>query len=106
MGRRYRCNLLTRALVLLLGIVGCGGGGPTGFQANCTPGTPSAEALLPAGDVPGQPGKKILIDGRMLTPSGAQIVLGGFPLAMRFVGGGSRFLAITDGAEYAESLRV
>src|SRR2546429_6737490 len=96
MRRRRRGNL---GLVSLFALAaGCGDDTVGSFHANCTPGQPSAAAILPAGDLPGQPGAKVLIDGRLLTPSGTQMPLGGFPLAMRLVGDGKRFLAVSDGA--------
>ncbi|HJZ84793.1 MAG TPA: bifunctional YncE family protein/alkaline phosphatase family protein [Polyangia bacterium] len=76
------------------------------FQTTCQASEPSAEAKLLVGVHPSQPGAKILIDGRLLTPSGTQIPLGGFPLNMRFVGGGTRFVALSDGAKGVESIRV
>jgi DNA-binding beta-propeller fold protein YncE len=85
---------------------GCGDDGAASFHSTCTPSAASAEAQLPVGPHPDHPGARILIDGRLLTPVGTQRPLGGFPLAMRFIGGGTRFLAVTDGGKLGESLRV
>jgi DNA-binding beta-propeller fold protein YncE len=95
-------------LVLTLFCFACGDDsqpGPT-FQSTCTPTEASAEAKIPAGPYAGHAGSYVLIDGRVLSPAGTQDMVGGFPLAMRWVGTGTRFLAITDGAEATESIRI
>src|SRR5215470_7959414 len=94
------------ALSLLL--IACGDDSqpaPT-FASTCMPTEPGAEAKVTTGPYSGHAGASILIDGRILSPAGTQKPLGGFPLAMRWVGGGTRYLAVTDGAEGAESLRI
>lgn len=52
------------------------------FQSNCTVPAPGAEALRPAGQVPGQ-STWIQPGGRALTPVGKVLPIGGFPLALR-----------------------
>src|SRR5262249_26570830 len=93
---------------LLFLLAGCGDDTPpiVSFTSSCTPTEGSAEAKQPTGAYPGHAGAHILVDGRALTPAGTQHPLGGFPLAMRFVGGGTRFLVVTDGAEAIEPIRV
>jgi YVTN family beta-propeller protein len=94
------------ALSLLL--IACGDDSqpaPT-FASTCMPAEPGAEAKVTTGPYSGHTGAFVLIDGRVLSPAGTQKPLGGFPLAMRWVGGGTRYLAVTDGAEATESIRV
>src|SRR5689334_13047451 len=99
---------MKQCLVLTLLLSACGDDsqpGPT-FQSTCMPAEASAEAKIPAGPYAGHAGSYVLIDGRVLSPAGAQHMLGGFPLAMRWVAGGTRYLAVTDGAEATESIRI
>src|SRR5262249_27199734 len=79
---------------------------PQAFSATCHAGTPSEDAKLPAGPHPGRPEAEIIIGGRLLTPSGRQMALGGFPLSMRFVGGRTRLPAPSCAAAGNEQLRI
>jgi YVTN family beta-propeller protein len=88
------------ALSLLCGA--CSGSSATPFTPTCTAEAPSAEALRPAGPHPD--GGAVLIGGRRITPSGEQVTLGGFPLALLPLD--ERLVAITDGAYGDESLRL
>ena len=97
---------MKRLFALALAFCACGDDAQPPFTANCTAGTPSAEAKLPAGPYAGHAGSQILLDGRVLAPAGRQVPVGGFPLGMKFVGGGTRLLAITDGAKDTESIRI
>jgi YVTN family beta-propeller protein len=77
-------------------------GGPAPFTVTCEVALPNAEAQRPAGPHP--EGGWVLIGGRLITPVGDQVPLGGFPMALLPLG--DRYLAVTDGAYGDETLRV
>src|SRR6516165_5340928 len=66
------------------------------FAANCTAGAPPAEASLP----PSHPTatSAILPGGRMVTPAGTLLAMGGFPIALRLLPG-DRYAVVTDDAQ-------
>ena len=66
------------ALVGMAAALGCsGGGGGTPTKVTCTAPTPPPEAVLKAG---AQQGDRLLPGGRMLTPTGIETAVGGFPV--------------------------
>ena len=77
-------------------------GGPEPFTVTCEVAAPSDEALRPAGPHPD--GGYVLIGGRLITPAGDMVPVGGFPMALLPLG--DRYLAITDGAKDDETLRI
>jgi YVTN family beta-propeller protein len=95
-----------------LAIAGCNAAPPSGspdmgpppFVANCTAGTPSADAKVKAGKQ--SDGTVILPGGRKLTPAGKLFLVGGFPIAVKVLPG-DRYAVTTDGAYEADQrLRV
>ena len=99
---------MKQLVVLSLLLTACGDDSQPApmFQSTCTPTEPGAEAKVTTGSYSGHAGAYVLVDGRVLAPAGTQKALGGFPLAMRWVAGGTRYLAVTDGAESTESIRI
>jgi YVTN family beta-propeller protein len=76
--------------------------GPEPFVPTCELAAPGPEATRPAGPHPD--GGYVLIGGRLITPAGDMVPLGGFPLALATLG--DRYLAVTDGAKDDERLRI
>jgi YVTN family beta-propeller protein len=76
--------------------------GPAPFTVTCELAAPNPEALRSAGPHPD--GGYVLIGGRLITPAGDMVPLGGFPMA--FLPLGDRYLAVTDGAKDDETLRI
>jgi DNA-binding beta-propeller fold protein YncE len=65
------------ALVGMAALSGCGGDEGTPKTVTCTAPPPPAEALLRAG---AQQGDRLLPGGRLLTPTGIETAVGGFPV--------------------------
>src|SRR5438445_7184917 len=88
------------ALFSLLLLAGCGN---DEFVANCTVGTPAAEAAT----APGHTGatSAILPGGRAVTPTGELLAIGGFPIALRVLPG-DRYAVVSDDAQDDQALSV
>jgi DNA-binding beta-propeller fold protein YncE len=73
------------------------------FISNCTLGSPPTGASLP----PGRPSATtaILPGGRLVTPAGTLLDVGGFPIGVRVLPG-DRYAVVTDDAKDDEALRV
>jgi DNA-binding beta-propeller fold protein YncE len=92
------------ALVALVPLIAGCDDAPS-FSSNCTAGAPSAEVLRPAERH--DDGSVILPDGRKLTPAGAMLTVGGFPLALRMLPqAGQRYVVVSDGGYGDEHLRI
>lgn len=105
---------MNRALVLCVvalsvgGVSGVGavvvaGCGNDGFVANCTVAAPAPEAAL----APGHTGATtaVLPGGRLVTPAGTLLAVGGFPIALRVLPG-DRYAVVSDDAQNDQALSV
>jgi DNA-binding beta-propeller fold protein YncE len=95
-----------RKLLVLALLSGCGGGpDAVSFKVTCAAGTPSADALIPAGRQ--SDGSVILPDGRKLTPAGNLLGIGGFPVNLRILPQDNGRYVVTSDADYGdEHLRI
>jgi YVTN family beta-propeller protein len=84
-----------------LAVAGCGQS--PSFTSTCTGTAPPEEASKPAMQ-PGD-GTAILPGGRLITPAGRLLDVGGFPIALKILPG-DRYAVVTDDAEDAQALRL
>lgn len=76
---------------------------PKPFEANCTVGPAPADATKPAGRIDAR--SSILPGGRLLTPAGTLLDIGGYPIGLRILPG-DRYAIVTDDAVHEQRLRL